>query len=348
MEPGARTLIEEAHQCLDRTLTWRSQLGAAANRKLLHNFAQTYYGPAHVDQAVETWLAMEQPMWDTASTTVLTPEIADLLRQAAETMPEAPVLAEIVPSPTGVVIMPNDDMILDYNNPVDAAAGATVMPVHAIAWQVIPNIGSPDRVTGQVSHLPGVVLWLYSSTTAAAWSDYTMPEDIRRGGFIYLDLLPWAFNTGWKSREAMAVVEDPENGRIRSSKAGQDHFEFDGDAMLTDPHVAFVRRFMLTLWTFLADDIIRTSTERLPRPLERRAKRTGPTELRIAHLRRVRYIDEAGVEHEPGSREYSHRFLVRGHWRHLASGRVTWVRPHIRGPQDKPFVMKHDIDMVRR
>lgn len=344
MELGARTLIEEAHQCLDKALTWRSQLGTAPNMLLLRNFATTYYGTKEAHWAAESWQALERPMWEQSATTVLVPEIADMIRQAAETMPEAPVLAEMVPSPTGVVLMPNNGMILDYINPVDASTGVEVLPVHAIAWQTFPDIASPDPVTGEVRHLPGVILWLYSS--AAEWAHTEVPDEVRRGGFIYLDILPWGFGTGWKSRESMETVAHLDHAdRLRSSHAVQ----FDLQDMLTDPHVAYVRRFMLALWVFMADDIIRTSTERLPRHLERRAKRSGsPAELRITHLRRVRYVDETGTEREPGSREYSHRFLVRGHWRHLASGRITWVRPHVKGPSDKPVVVKTNVDMVRR
>ena len=38
-----------------------------------------------------------------------------------------------------------------------------------------------------------------------------------------------------------------------------------------------------------------------------------------------------------GSREYHHRWLVRGHWRQLASGRRTWVRPYVKGPAGAPW-----------
>jgi hypothetical protein len=38
-----------------------------------------------------------------------------------------------------------------------------------------------------------------------------------------------------------------------------------------------------------------------------------------------------------GGHQYNHRWLVRGHWSHLATGRRTWVRPYVKGPAGAPW-----------
>jgi hypothetical protein len=38
---------------------------------------------------------------------------------------------------------------------------------------------------------------------------------------------------------------------------------------------------------------------------------------------------------------YRYRFLVRGHWRHLASDKITWVRPFYKGPEAAQVVNKN-------
>lgn len=66
---------------------------------------------------------------------------------------------------------------------------------------------------------------------------------------------------------------------------------------------------------------------------------TGP--VRIIHLRRLlEHHDAPGSE--PASREYTCRWLVRGHWRSQwfpkrQVHRPVWIAPHIKGPDDKPF-----------
>jgi hypothetical protein len=43
--------------------------------------------------------------------------------------------------------------------------------------------------------------------------------------------------------------------------------------------------------------------------------------------------------------EWSHRWLVNGHWRNqwypsLETHRLIWVNPHVKGPPDKELVLK--------
>ena len=72
-----------------------------------------------------------------------------------------------------------------------------------------------------------------------------------------------------------------------------------------------------------------------------------PRPHRRAHERRfglphpqVYFVDlrQAGEKKAgAGGHQYNHRWLVRGHWRHLPSGRRTWVRPYVKGPAGAPW-----------
>lgn len=70
-------------------------------------------------------------------------------------------------------------------------------------------------------------------------------------------------------------------------------------------------------------------------------------------LRRHRYLSEA--EREAEAREYSHRWIVRGHMRNQPIGprnakdgqkylRV-WIAPYVKGPEDKPLVLKDRVQL---
>jgi hypothetical protein len=72
-----------------------------------------------------------------------------------------------------------------------------------------------------------------------------------------------------------------------------------------------------------------------------------------ASLRRQRYLSDS--ERETESREYSHRWIVRGHMRNQPIGprnakdgqkhlRV-WIAPYVKGPEDKPLVLKDRVQL---
>jgi hypothetical protein len=72
-----------------------------------------------------------------------------------------------------------------------------------------------------------------------------------------------------------------------------------------------------------------------------------------ASLRRQRYVSDS--ERETEAREYSHRWIVRGHMRNQPIGprnakggqkhlRV-WIAPYVKGPEDKPLVLKDRVQL---
>jgi hypothetical protein len=51
--------------------------------------------------------------------------------------------------------------------------------------------------------------------------------------------------------------------------------------------------------------------------------------------------------------EYSHRFMVSGHWRHQwypskGEHHLIWVDPFIKGPEDRPLIIKDRVWKVVR
>jgi hypothetical protein len=87
-------------------------------------------------------------------------------------------------------------------------------------------------------------------------------------------------------------------------------------------------------------------TERPDRPTRREGKRSGfdvsdEREIVVVRLRR-----ERGETSEPSGEgaNYSHRFIVGGHWRNqwYPSGQIhrqIWISPYVKGPEDKPLVV---------
>lgn len=78
-----------------------------------------------------------------------------------------------------------------------------------------------------------------------------------------------------------------------------------------------------------------------------------PTAVTIVELRR---LQAPPAEHDPGAtgRAYTHRWLVRGHWRQQACGpghverRPAWIAPYLKGPDGAPLIEREQVMVWRR
>lgn len=107
------------------------------------------------------------------------------------------------------------------------------------------------------------------------------------------------------------------------------------------------RKVLAAFWTLIHQQGIASRTVREPqRQQARRGERAGVArelaKVQVVTLRKLERTDSApGDEH--AAREWSHRWLVSGHWRWQPHGpgrslrRLTYVRPHVKGPADKPL-----------
>lgn len=142
---------------------------------------------------------------------------------------------------------------------------------------------------------------------------------------------------------------------------------FDDDVDIDNPNVfAYLeaaeddRRFIASLWALIATKSIATVDERTAdRAARRRAQRLGekePSAVKVVYLRRPEH-----AEHEPDDTvteghhvEWSHRWMVNAHPRLQAYGpgrkyrKLIMVPPYVKGPDDKPLVIKDTVRAVVR
>lgn len=90
-----------------------------------------------------------------------------------------------------------------------------------------------------------------------------------------------------------------------------------------------------------------------------RQERGGAGTRRPSHASRVKMLVLRQVDSGPwadgddGCR-YSHRFIVRGCWRNQAYGprhslrRRQWIPPYVKGPADRPLIVKETVRIWRR
>lgn len=112
------------------------------------------------------------------------------------------------------------------------------------------------------------------------------------------------------------------------------------------------RQFAMALWLLATQEgLSERGEEHLDRSSKRRSERakvpTGP--VRILRLRSGHTGRSDGT---PSTVEWTHRWIVRGHWRNQAYGpgrqqrRPVWIAPHIRGPEDKPLDTREGIRVL--
>ena len=101
------------------------------------------------------------------------------------------------------------------------------------------------------------------------------------------------------------------------------------------------RRLLACLWHLSRTPITQFSPARFTRPELRRAARIGQrTDVRVLSLRPHDTTDE----HDTGSRNYRHQWIVRPHWRWQPFGpgraqrRLILVGPYIKGPEGAPLL----------
>jgi hypothetical protein len=215
--------------------------------------------------------------------------------------------------------------------------------VRAIRWATFdPGIGHPG-----MTH--GILMASYSDPQDP--NDYAMAElqTISRSGLILLHLQPWRYGDSLKDFNTLLVAA-AERGEVSRAAAKDEVWSL---------------KFMAAFWNLCrgwADVEVQHPTER---HLRKRLVRSGiwgdvPT-VRVVTLRKPRQKvgDDEGREVA-----WSHRWIVNVRWRQQHypsmgpayidgkwnpdSHRAVYVFPFVKGPADKPLVVKKSVYRLAR
>lgn len=155
-------------------------------------------------------------------------------------------------------------------------------------------------------------------------------------GLLMVDMTAWTYGTPWG--------EVPQSSPTSSTECA--------------PVIAAERRILYSLWSLMAQQIGKPVSEVASRQYKRRWERqvTPPPnygDVRVVTLRRLAPGDQGGDQDEEFGREWSHRWVVRGHWRqqwYPSEGvhRLIWIEPFIKGPEHRPLIVKDRVFEVVR
>jgi hypothetical protein len=268
-------------------------------------------------------------------------DMAALIDHAADTLPPTTLTEDL---------MPDDDGLVVFARPltgIDADIG-TPIQVNALTW-------SSGKIQSRRSQwVDGIAIGTYryvlgteaGSLDTGVTINGAAPEpgaEVEVGG-----------------QRAIAVGRVPEDFWIPLGASdwllGADTEEpvpgFAGDRDERLASMSEDRRWLAALWLLASQPLAESVTTRAPRATVRRSQRRRlGSDVRLVNLRR------AATPHEPAEhgerRGYSHRFIVEGFWRQQACGpgwsqhRPTYIAPFVKGPADKPLIVKETVKVVR-
>jgi len=246
----------------------------------------------------------------------------DLLFEAYKTMPPATLTREFLPDEYGMVFFerPFTGLDADADN-----TGNINVTLDMVTWGVGTVAGGPAL---------SMVAWCHMA-------DERLIGPSPDGKFA-IDVLPGVILPLGRSDWPLGHDTDQELPDIASDAAMA--------SVIED------RRLLAALWQLSSQPSI-TATEDTPpdRATRRRLERRGHAvpDVRIVNLAaRHRAVSE-GSSGSESQREYTRRWMVEGHWRQQACGpqwsqhRPTYIAPHIKGPEDKPLVLRDTVKVWR-
>lgn len=212
--------------------------------------------------------------------------------------------SETLPSSTRLYrdMLPSDSGFMWLQRPL---AGRFVLPSAALAWQ-----HDTHKDFGQIAW---VQTFYVQNEAPGFWPMYPMPW---KYGLTPTEAVDDVIEHGFLGRQAMIEKEGPP---LRE------------------------RNWFLSFLLFVQQRILIAPQQRIERHARKRLERTGYQHeplVRVVELRRKQAKSEHNGEHE--SVEWSHQWVVSGHWRQqwypsLNANQPRWIMPYVKGPEDKPL-----------
>lgn len=123
---------------------------------------------------------------------------------------------------------------------------------------------------------------------------------------------------------------------------------------IVEPGADSFVRMVFTLWTLMVQRVAVHEPYRASRPFRRRWERAYPDlpvpDTAVVRLRRpTTKSHDAPEDAEHQGVNWSHRWMVDAHWHKYRTGtgrsnvEARWITPYVKGPEDKPLVVKQKV-----
>lgn len=268
------------------------------------------------NQQAQREILADANVWDLAELYWVTPEMTALAVDAAYDMPDWSVEA-LLPADVGVLFFDGGLPPLPFVDLEDE-----YVPLNALGQRVYPQV---------------TVDWVRWRRTG---TDLSIDFGCLRHRAVFRDYqfsAPFIQMGGVEGTTLATVLPRVKGGPIDPAKV------WKVDVVL----------LVGAVWALMGQETAATTHRKMHEPgkLERR-RGVPPTMVTTVSLRRLRSVDESPVD--GSGRKYTHRWIVRGHWRQQAVGagrelrRPTWIPSYIKGPEGAPLIATEKVNVWRR
>jgi hypothetical protein len=286
-------------------------------------------------------LAATAAMWLRASEVFyLDARMHPLVTAAAESMPDEPLLPQDLPTSQGFLWIPGGIANVDIRG--------QVLKFNAISWSVYGG-----------------------KVTLLLWSDKHDPDDPMREHMQHIqwDKVPrltlahvgvlrfgqpvphtLAPNFLLPPEVPIKVINTDQGYTVAFGKGYDDLQERLGDFKeRPDP----VLVWLITCWRLMQQSVTEVEREFPTRQQRRQLVRQNRPDVPVSVIRLRR--SKSNYEPEHSEVNWTHRWLVRGHWRRQpykgengTEHRYIWIHPFVKGPEDAPLLVRDHIYSLER
>lgn len=245
-----------------------------------------------------------------------------------------------------------------------------------LAWDVIMSGTEPDDLTENELPAPAGIMWLNGGggpvlTTKLLPEGDFLETGITKAELMSIDAIIWYTPTvripglhvgkarfmGLTASPGLARETSQWNSILSPVDLESNEIEFHRTpTYVTYYHLKYLpRKMALVVMRLAREETVgeKTSATVGGSPNKKKNRNRRIETVTCASLRRHRYLSEA--EREADVREYSHRWIVRGHMRNQPIGprnieggqkhQRVWIAPYVKGPEDKPLVLKDRVQL---
>lgn len=320
---------------------------------LLRYYTRDEMGQRYADAVVSATLANEETGEDAlisgigimlheriliGETYAVRDEIVDTLEYGAETIPDFTIEAHDLPSPSGFVWLERPVVFLDRR-------GRNLV-IRAFGWHVTDMTHAASDEAEAVREIAKFSPSLAGKATAAlgnqreamcvvGWTDPRDPRDHMHEEYVNID----------------RRLKAPQG--LSSLVMGI--WEIGVDPIWADKSSARFGAFVATFLRFINEPWVDYRQMLPSRHARKRCVRTKHAEpsIHVVQLRRALSRAHHAPPGDGPGQEWTHRWLVRGHWRNqwypsTQTHRPKFIPSYVKGPEDKPLVVHDKIFSVER
>lgn len=265
-------------------------------------------------------LRNEVQRWSMADLYFVTSEMTSLALEAAKSIPTFSLLPSDLPSPHGVMYFEHG-----VGSSTNKDYGVMETPYVAVSWGPVTLGGT--NTAGAYEERRHVWVSFFTDARAVAWqmAQAKVPQGKRAK---YLSEVTQLGPLSYDNEVLLPFTTNPE-------LTPPDVSEFSGDSLRGSSLL------VLTAWLLMQQPIACVAEEVPDRQTRRRMERRGVSDLEPVRVITLRH--QRSASSGDGSREFHHRWMVKGHWRNqwYASQErhvPIWISPHIKGPEGAPIL----------